>query len=470
MRYSSCVVRRSWLFAVVVTAALMADPAAAADCNGNGVDDASDISNGTSSDCNGNGIPDSCDIFPVAFSPLPGSPFGVVTEPTGLTAADLDGDGVKDLAVVSTPFNDGWVTVFLSAGLPSFQEQVFSPTMTNNAPKAVVAGDFDGDTGPDIAVLYYGGAMEIGGVDVFANPAYNQPLLGGSLILLASSPFIGPFRPTGFTAADFDGDGDLDLGVAAMLDVSVLLNNGAGALAHAPNSPFFPNTSPRAITSGDFNADGRPDLAITDIAANDVIIALNAGAAQFPTGVHVATGLKPVAIAAADLDGDGDLDLVTANETAGSVTILRNTAGTFALLGSFAVGQAPGGVATADFDLDGDQDVVVTNTADDTVSVMLGPSFTASRRFETGGAEPGPIIATDLDGDGRADLAVANTRSNTVSVLIAAAGASADGDADGIPDECLPVGCGAGLFSLTPLTLALWCALKSTGCRRVRKP
>lgn len=32
------------------------------DCNGNGVNDAIDIANGTARDCNGNGVPDSCDI------------------------------------------------------------------------------------------------------------------------------------------------------------------------------------------------------------------------------------------------------------------------------------------------------------------------------------------------------------------------------------------------------------------------
>lgn len=32
------------------------------DCNGNGIDDALDISGGASGDCNNNGIPDECDI------------------------------------------------------------------------------------------------------------------------------------------------------------------------------------------------------------------------------------------------------------------------------------------------------------------------------------------------------------------------------------------------------------------------
>jgi len=38
------------------------DATCAPDCNGNGIDDAEDIANGTSLDCNGNGVPDECDI------------------------------------------------------------------------------------------------------------------------------------------------------------------------------------------------------------------------------------------------------------------------------------------------------------------------------------------------------------------------------------------------------------------------
>ena len=41
--------------------------ARAADCNGNGIDDADDIAAGTSEDCNRNYVPDECDIAPAAF-------------------------------------------------------------------------------------------------------------------------------------------------------------------------------------------------------------------------------------------------------------------------------------------------------------------------------------------------------------------------------------------------------------------
>jgi len=47
------------------------------DCNNNGVDDADDISNGTSQDCNNNGVPDECDL-------------------AGGGSVDIDGDGIPD--------------------------------------------------------------------------------------------------------------------------------------------------------------------------------------------------------------------------------------------------------------------------------------------------------------------------------------------------------------------------------------
>jgi hypothetical protein len=51
--------------------AIFGEPVAALDCNHNGIEDATDIANGTSADCNNNGIPDECE-------------------------ADTDGDGLID--------------------------------------------------------------------------------------------------------------------------------------------------------------------------------------------------------------------------------------------------------------------------------------------------------------------------------------------------------------------------------------
>lgn len=60
-------------------------PVAITDCNGNGIDDALDISGGAEQDCNANGVPDSCDI-------------------SGGASADANGDGVpNECEAVASP-------------------------------------------------------------------------------------------------------------------------------------------------------------------------------------------------------------------------------------------------------------------------------------------------------------------------------------------------------------------------------
>ena len=97
----------------------------AADCNENGVDDATDIAAGTGADCNGNGIPDGCDVvpssldfliteFPTGRGPGPGPK-------PGLVAVDLTGDGVLDLATANHQSNS--VSVLVGVGDGSFKEQ-----------------------------------------------------------------------------------------------------------------------------------------------------------------------------------------------------------------------------------------------------------------------------------------------------------------------------------------------------------
>ncbi len=61
--------RRARAIAATISATVLAAvglthaPAAAQDCNANGISDASDIAQGTSPDCNTNGVPDECDIY-----------------------------------------------------------------------------------------------------------------------------------------------------------------------------------------------------------------------------------------------------------------------------------------------------------------------------------------------------------------------------------------------------------------------
>ena len=108
---------------IAITAAFAATASAASipsDCNNNGIDDATDIANGTSQDCNGNGIPDECELGSgtgglIGQLKLPDSGTGfsyTIEVGDNLGGAiellgDLDGDRVADIAVGAPDDDDG---------------------------------------------------------------------------------------------------------------------------------------------------------------------------------------------------------------------------------------------------------------------------------------------------------------------------------------------------------------------------
>ncbi|PNV86216.1 MAG: hypothetical protein C0610_07830, partial [Desulfobacteraceae bacterium] len=69
-------------------------PAIASDCNQNGVDDASDIADGTSSDCDGDALPDEC---PISFFSLEAAwSYPVGESPEDVVTADFNEDSIPD--------------------------------------------------------------------------------------------------------------------------------------------------------------------------------------------------------------------------------------------------------------------------------------------------------------------------------------------------------------------------------------
>jgi hypothetical protein len=231
-------------------------------------------------------------------------------------------------------------------------------------------------------------------------------------------------RPERMTAADLDGDTDVDLATSNRdtADASVLLNNGAGVFTAGPTLSV--PGEPRGIVAADLSGDLLADLAVAEHDGQRVAVFTNLGGATFGAAAFVSLGIfGPDGITAANVDGDLDRDLLFATSANGLewVSVLFNTGAGFAGPTSYqTLGQNTSDVVAGDFDLDGDMDVAASNSNSANVSVLLNSgagAFGAATLFAVG-TTPDRMTGGDLDGNGSMDLATANRDSNTASLLV----------------------------------------------------
>lgn len=324
-----------------------------------------------------------------------------VPNPRGVAAGDFNGDTVPDLVAVSRITNT--VTVWLGAGDGTFQPgRDFD---LPGRPTAVVIADVNADTRPDLVTA------NADSVSVFLGdgqgdfaPRKDFPVAGG---------------PVALAAGDLDGDGQVDIAVATGQAVAVLRGLGAGEFAAAVNFPEL--NEPSAVAVADVTGDGRADLIWAARQSGSVKV-LPGGPAFDPAGQPTAygVGLGPVAVAVADATGDGRADIVTADRAANTVTILRGQPdGTFTRLPALAAGLSPVGVTVADVNRDGRPDVVGANR-DDTLDVFLGTGAGAfgPRRGTAAGSDQTAVATADFNRDGDPDLVVANGQPGQLRVLL----------------------------------------------------
>jgi hypothetical protein len=131
--------------------------------------------------------------------------------------------------------------------------------------------------------------------------------------------------PTSVIAADFDGAGGMDLAVANQEsdDFSVLLNENDGTFGRFIE--YGAGVSPSSVDVADFDGDGHPDLAVANQGTAGTSFAIsvltNEGDATFGGAANYAVGIFPRSVIAADLGGDGAPDIAVANANTGTISI-----------------------------------------------------------------------------------------------------------------------------------------------------
>ena len=344
--------------------------------------------------------------------------YEVGQEPQMVVVADFNNDGKLDLATADFTSND--ISILLGNGDGSFKKAHSFPTMLG--PSAIVVGDFNGDGNLDIAVTEYG-----------FNAAELAIFLGmGDGTFTPGAVYKSVSQPYSLTAADFNGDGHLDLAVAnnGSNTVAVMFGKGDGTFQ---NSRSYHSPLPERVLGVDLNGDGHPDLAVLAYCgakpkvckSGAVEVFLNQGNGTFGKPHYFGVkGVGPDGIAASDLNHDGNVDLVVANnnyQAPSTISVLLgNGNGTFKSAVTYSVGSGPAGIAIADFNGDGNLDIAVANTGSANVSLLYGKgngSFKPAQdlNFDSGSL-PVSVATADFNGDGAPDLAVDLDYANELAV------------------------------------------------------
>ncbi len=334
--------------------------------------------------------------------------------------ADSDADSDTDTAPSPT-FSDPvlWADVPLAQALdlghtpalePAHVEAsglVFTEVSTEAGLAASVSGgnshgvgvgffDVDGDGWADIV---HANGIANAGSPVFDSELWLNQRDGTFVDASASSgfaPLLAGLDTYSVSAADVDGDGDIDVHITAHPSDRLLLNDGHGhfvdgtAAAGLGGPPSVPN--PRGSSKigawGDVNRDGWPDLAVASSQFEDQpahgYLMLNDGDATFTDataawGLQIAMSGNPCAVLWTDYDNDGDLDLAVWNDRgdpSSNRSLLRNDGNGFTDVTTEAYWTNPMGnpmgIDGADIDRDGFLDYYVGNIGGNALLVALG--------------------------------------------------------------------------------------------------
>jgi hypothetical protein len=287
--------------------------------------------------------------------------FPTADNPNRMTTGDLDGDGRIDAII--TNFNTTSLTILRNTSTGSAitfaDKQVLPMPHAISAVGAFVA-DLDNDGKPELVLSNYN--------DVSLNVLRNLSTPGNIAFDINLNYFLG-FVPGSVALTDYDGDGKIDIAVAAYLrnSIKIFRNTSiAGSISFA--DPLIieiqpDNTSINSLATSDINNDGKPDLVASSIL---LLNKSSTGRIDFAAPVHLPADYYASYVSVNDMDGDGKPDLITDNLGPNKISLLKNTSSKDAV--SFATkveydftgmdfGLITG--ATADIDGDGKPEMIV---------------------------------------------------------------------------------------------------------------
>jgi hypothetical protein len=359
-----------------------------------------------------------------------------------LQVADINGDGLDDLAVAN---NDRSSIEFLLQLKPGATPEALARQVNANRWEPVLedarfrktsvttgitvfdlfVGDLNNDGRPDLAYTGEPQALTI---------RYRQK--DDTWIEKKINEAPAPIQLVGsIEIADLDGDKRADFAMLGQKELAIFRQGKDGQLG-APERYALPDDNCYGLEVTDVNADGRPDLVYLCGNSRDPMrVRLQTASRQFgPEQPYTmretrctlqilapATAKTPAVFAFAQ-ENTGQFEefrFERAVATAASSPVMRPR-----VFSPRSGGKTPAAYALGDFDGDGREDVAVSDPEGAQIYVYLrnpDGGFTTGQRFPAF-ADCRSLTAADWNGDGQADLIVASPREQSVGVATFAAG------------------------------------------------
>jgi len=370
-----------------------------------------------------------------------GAASGISASGLAVAAADFNGDGIQDLIYPACSTSDACASsgfaLQLANGAGGYKAPVLFTAAVRGA-RFLTVGDFNGDGKPDVAVFNDSDlSATASSVSIFLNTGngnFAAPVVYES----------GGSTPATITLGDFNGDGKLDIALleydsSSQGETGILLGNGDGTFHNVITAPTGGGNQALWLAAADFNGDGKKDLVVverdtgqSDPSGGLAQVLLSNGDGTFSIGQVYGTGGQvgsaccggnALSVATGDVNGDGKQDIVLGNlcepwlrnQVAYDVAcvngsmgvLLGNGDGTFQL--SFTQPVTDGnlfGISLADTNADGKLDAIGSTGTGIMVSLGNGDGT-----FQTptiyAGLEVGQNVQmtiADLNGDGGPDI------------------------------------------------------------------
>jgi hypothetical protein len=322
-------------------------------------------------------------------------------------AADVDGDG--DLDALSASFFDATIAWHENVGGGGTSWALHTISASALGAVTVYAGDVDGDGDLD--------ALSASNSD--DKIAWYENVGGGGTSWVLHTITTGANFAVVVSAADVDGDGDLDALSASVDDDKIAWyeNAGGGGTSWVLHTISVSADGAETVYAADLDGDG--DLDVLSASFGDDKIAwyrndsIHRGV-TFVSPPEISTSADgAVSVYVADVDGDGDLDALSASRYDSKIAWYENMGGggTSWALHTIST-SAAGALSVYAADVDGDLDALSASEADDKIAwyenVGGGGTSWALHTVSTSAYFGYSVYAADVDGDGDLDILLAS--------------------------------------------------------------